>query len=97
MICDLRWVLVTTLNIEIEPSERALARRPLSICTRVHSRLTAHHSRAHSLLKLLTGLDIAAFIAWKLMVNNAIRIAIMPANGNTHQCKFIRYAKSCNH
>ena len=33
----------------------------------------------YSVLKLFTGFAIAAFIAWKLMVNNAMAIAIIPA------------------
>ena len=35
--------------------------------------------------RLLTGFEMAAFIAWKLIVNSAMIMAIMPATGNTHQ------------
>lgn len=51
----------------------------------------------YSLLKLLIGFAIAAFIAWKLIVIKAISKAIPPASRNTHHWMFIRYAKSCNH
>ena len=40
---------------------------------------TFHFSRLHSVLKLFTGLAIAAFSAWKLTVINAISIAVIPA------------------
>ncbi len=39
----------------------------------------------HSVLKLSTGFAIAAFIAWKLTVSNAINIAATPAIKNIHQ------------
>jgi len=42
---------------------------------------------SYSVLKLLTGFMTAAFIAWKLMVNNAIKIAIKPASANSHQLR----------
>src|SRR5687768_2198487 len=51
----------------------------------------------YSVLKLFTGLAIAAFIAWKLIVNNAINNAIAPAAANTHQLILILYAKSSSH
>ena len=38
----------------------------------------------HSVRKLFTGVAIAAFIAWKLTVTNAINMAIIPASTNTH-------------
>jgi len=44
----------------------------------------------YSVLKLFTGFAIAAFIAWKLMVNNAMAIAIIPAIANIHHPIFIR-------
>jgi hypothetical protein len=40
---------------------------------------------------------MAAFIAWKLIVNSAITEAIIPAIIKIHQGILIRYAKSCNH
>lgn len=39
----------------------------------------------HSLLKLFTGLAIAAFIAWKLTVASATNNASIPASTKTHQ------------
>src|SRR5688572_16669593 len=51
----------------------------------------------HSVLKLFTGLAIAALTAWKLIVNKATNKAIEPAKANTHQLIFIRYVKSCSH
>ena len=50
----------------------------------------------HSVLKLFTGFAIAALIAWKLIVINAISAAINPAIANTHHGMLILYAKSCN-
>ena len=50
----------------------------------------------YSLLKLFTGLVIAAFIAWKLTVRSAIRIAANPAARNIHQLIATRYSKLCN-
>ena len=44
-----------------------------------------HHSQFYSVLKLFTGFAIAAFIAWKLTVINAINKARIPAIANTHQ------------
>jgi hypothetical protein len=44
----------------------------------------------YSVLKLFIGLAIAAFIAWKLTVNNAIKTAIKPARANIHQLMSIR-------
>ncbi len=44
----------------------------------------------HSVLKLFTGLAIAAFIAWKLIVANAIKTARNPAAINIHQLMFMR-------
>ena len=38
-----------------------------------------------------TGLAIAAFIAWKLTVANAINIINKPARANIHQPKAMRY------
>src|SRR5688572_10583037 len=50
----------------------------------------------HSVLKLFTGLAIAAFIAWKLIVSSAIKTAKHPAAKNTHQLILMWYAKSCS-
>ena len=47
--------------------------------------ITTHHSLLHSVLKLFTGLAIAAFIAWKLMVAKATTNANSKAIANTHQ------------
>ena len=44
----------------------------------------------YSVLKLLTGFDIAAFIAWKLIVANAIIAESKPAIKNTHHEIFVR-------
>ena len=46
----------------------------------------------YSVLKLFTGLAIAAFIAWKLTVHRAINIAPAPAAKNIHQLIEIRYS-----
>ena len=54
-------------------------------------------NHVYSALNDFTGFATAAFIAWKLTVNNAIAIAIMPAIANIHQLISIRYAKACNH
>jgi hypothetical protein len=43
----------------------------------------------HSVLKLFTGFAIAAFIAWKLIVINAINSAVNAAIANTHQRKLV--------
>ena len=51
----------------------------------------------YSVLKLFTGFAIAALIAWKLTVNNAINITNNPADANSHQLNVIRYGKFCNH
>ena len=40
---------------------------------------------------------MAALIAWKLTVNNAINNAIVPAAIKIHQLIFTLYAKSCSH
>src|SRR6266487_1930819 len=50
-----------------------------------------HDSNFYSVLKLFTGLAIAAFIAWKLTVINAIATDIKPAIANTHQSILTRY------
>ena len=44
----------------------------------------------HSVLKELTGLAIAALMAWKLMVTTATNNAAIPAAANTSQLIFIR-------
>ena len=46
---------------------------------------------AHSVLSDFTGFAIAAFIAWKLTVSKAIKIAITPAIKNIHQLIIILY------
>ena len=51
----------------------------------------------YSVLKLFTGFAIAAFIALKLIVINAINKAITPAMINIHQLIAVRYAKSSSH
>ena len=51
----------------------------------------------HSVLKLFTGFAIAALIAWKLTVINAMPIAVAPAIRNIHTLILILYAKSCSH
>src|SRR5688500_10483968 len=51
----------------------------------------------YSVLRLLIGLLTAAFIDWKLTVNNVIRIAARPAEINTHPLIGSRYAKSSSH
>ena len=58
--------------------------------------LTAR-SFIYSVRKDLTGFAIAALIAWKLIVRNAIKIAEIPAAINTPVPIFILYAKSFNH
>ena len=45
----------------------------------------------HSVRKLFTGFAIAAFIAWKLTVINAINITNIPAEVNNHQLREMRY------
>src|SRR6185436_11716409 len=55
------------------------------------------HFQTYSLLKALTGLAIAALIAWKLTVSMAISRAVNPATANIHQLILIRYAKSSSH
>ena len=51
----------------------------------------------HSVRNDFTGFAIAAFIAWKLTVINAISIVIIPAAKNIHPLIFMRNAKSCSH
>ena len=52
---------------------------------------SSHFQIDYSILKLFTGFAIAAFIAWKLTVINAINIAIIPATRNIHQLIAILY------
>ncbi len=47
---------------------------------------------SYSVLKLFTGFATAAFIAWKLTVANAIKIASTPAAINIHQEISTRYS-----
>ena len=45
---------------------------------------------AYSERRLITGLVMAAFIAWKLIVASAIIIAASPLAANSHQLMLIR-------
>ena len=47
----------------------------------------------HFVLKLFTGLAIAALIAWKLTVANAMLITNMAAPANNHAFNVMRYGK----
>ena len=47
--------------------------------------VTLKSCRHYSLRRFFTGFAIAAFIAWKLTVINAIAMVIKPAIANTHQ------------
>ena len=51
----------------------------------------------YSVLKLFTGFINAAFIAWKLMVANAINNAIAVVMANTCQPILVQYTKFCSH
>src|SRR4029078_4417175 len=51
----------------------------------------------YSVRRLFTGLAIAALVAWKLIVRNAIRIAVRTGAINTPAPICILYAKSFNH
>ena len=51
----------------------------------------------YSVLNDFAGFVIAALIAWKLTVINAIKIAVAPAIKNAVHPIFILNAKSCNH
>src|SRR5215212_3145222 len=51
----------------------------------------------YSVLKLSTGLEIAAFIAWKLIVSTETQTASMAVNANTCHDTLTRYAKFCSH
>src|SRR5687768_18508696 len=51
----------------------------------------------HSVRRLLTGLAIAAFTAWKLMVIIAIMMEARATKTNVSQLMETRYSKSCNH
>src|SRR6187401_437468 len=51
----------------------------------------------HSVRSDFTGLAMAALIAWKLIVANAINNADAPASINIHQPMFTLNAKSRNH
>jgi hypothetical protein len=50
----------------------------------------------YSDFRLFTGLAIAAFIAWKLMVNKATNMANRQATKKIHQLMPILYVKSCS-
>lgn len=66
----------------------------LTICNKAlmwrDSPLATLHSRSYSDRKLFTGLLIAAFTAWKLMVTSATNAAITPASKNSHQGMAVR-------
>jgi hypothetical protein len=49
-----------------------------------------HCQIGYSVLKLVTGFAIAAFIAWKLIVASAITIAATPLVRNIHQLTLMR-------
>ena len=51
----------------------------------------------YSARRLFTGLAMAALTAWKLMVNNAISAARIPASKKATHDTPMRYAKSCSH
>jgi hypothetical protein len=51
--------------------------------------ISAPGTLSYSVLKLFTGFVMAAFIAWKLTVINAISNAVNPAIRNIHQLIFI--------
>lgn len=42
-------------------------------------------SGSYTVLRLLTGFAVAAFMAWKLTVINAMDVAVNPARVKTHQ------------
>jgi len=44
-----------------------------------------HTTENYSFRKLSTGVAVAAFMVWKLIVINAMNKAIKPAIANTHQ------------
>jgi len=62
-----------------------------------HSSLLIDPFTIHSFRNDTTGLATAAFIAWKLTVIKAIKIAAIPATINIHQLTVILYAKPCSH
>ena len=57
-----------------------------------HNPAESFKSWFYSVLKLFTGFAIAAFIAWKLIVTNAITSASITAIRNIHQLISTRYA-----
>src|ERR1700744_647329 len=52
---------------------------------------------AHSERRLLTGLAMAGFMDWKLIVSNAIVNVKAADNAKTHQLILVRKAKLCSH
>src|SRR5262245_36817102 len=54
-------------------------------------------STTYSVLKLLIGFAIAAFIAWKPIVTIAVTNTTAAAKTKAHTPTLILYAKSCNH
>ncbi len=52
--------------------------------------LSMMNYKNYSVLRLFTGLAIAAFINWKLTVTNAINNTSKPAALNMHQERLIR-------
>ena len=64
--------------------------------TRTNLKITKSRNQqfpSYSVLRLFTGLAVAALMALKLMVMNAISNASMPAMPNTHQFTTILYSK----
>src|ERR1051325_5655417 len=72
-------------------------RESVSSPSRQHGTYDLPLTTCHSVLNDFTGFAIAALIAWKLIVENAINTATNPANPNIHHTILVRYAKSCNH
>lgn len=59
----------------------------------IESQTACHENwNIYSVRRLFTGLAMAALIAWKLTVSNAINKAVIPAIANTDQLMVVRYA-----
>ena len=58
----------------------------------IHFSQLTIHAAAHSVRSDFTGFAIAAFIAWKLTVINAINKAVIPAKANTHHSITVLYS-----
>ena len=76
-------------------TQNRTASLPLSFSVYLNSLLTIDID--YSVLKLLTGLAIAALIAWKLTVNKVISNAPPIATAKIHQLISARYSYFCNH